>query len=168
MSTSPDFSEWYSQNYGRVLSSVILATGAARPQAEDSVNDAFVTAYERWERVRSLESSVGWVTKVAINNAKRNFRIRNRRIREAHHREVPSVSDLAIDHDLWRSVQLLPRRQREALALRYVEDMSQAQVADYLGIAEGTAKASLNHARRNLKDLLKGRSDDEHRSTNVL
>lgn len=150
------FGEWYSDTYRRVLASVVLATGADRSRAEDAVNDAFVSAYERWDRVRDFESPGGWVTKVAINNAKRSFRLRHRKIREAHHSGSHSATNQEVDHDLWQLVQRLPRRQREALALRYVEDMSQVQVADYLGIAEGTAKASLSHARRNLRVQLKG------------
>ena len=139
----------------------MLATGADRSRAEDAVNDAFVTTYERWDRVGGLESPAAWVTKVAINNAKRNFRIRHRRIRQMQGLVPTASTDFEIDHDLWNAVRQLPRRQREALALRYVEDMSQAQIAEHLGIAEGTAAASLNHARKNLKSHLSGECTDE-------
>lgn len=156
MSSYGDFSTWYGENYRRVLSSVLLATGADRARAEDAVNDAFVSAYEKWERVQGFESSIGWVTKVAINNAKRSFRVRHRKVRKAHERTTEVSPGLEIDMDLWAAVKQLPPRQREALALRYVEDLSQAEVASKLGVAEGTAAASLNHARKNLKAHLGG------------
>ncbi|MFT7475368.1 MAG: RNA polymerase sigma factor (sigma-70 family) [Verrucomicrobiales bacterium] len=163
MSTYDDFSTWYGEHYRRVLSSVLLATGADRARAEDAVNDAFVSAYEKWERVREFESATGWVTKVAINNAKRSFRVRHRKVRKAHDRATDVSSDPEIDMDLWAAVKQLPTRQREALALRYVEDMSQAEVASQLGVAEGTAAASLNHARKNLKAQLAGDTNDERK-----
>ena len=155
-----DYSDWYREHYRRVLSSVVIATGTDRARAEDAVNDAFVSAYEKWEEVRNFESSAGWVTKVAINNAKRSFRVRHRKVRHAHGQTTQQTTDPEIEPDLWDAVKQLPQRQREALALRYVEDMSQAQVAAHLGVAEGTAAASLNHARKNLRVQLKGENAD--------
>jgi RNA polymerase sigma-70 factor (ECF subfamily) len=54
----------------------------------------------------------------------------------------------------WAVVRSLPIRQREVVALHYLEDMSVAGVADMLGVAESTVKNSLAQARRTLADTL--------------
>src|ERR687892_2598190 len=56
--------------------------------------------------------------------------------------------------DVWDALAALPSRQREAIALRYLLDLTQADVADAMGVAPGTAAATLHAARRNLADRL--------------
>ena len=63
----------------------------------------------------------------------------------------------SVDLDLWTALDALSFRQRKAIVLRYVEDLSQAEVAYELGIAPGTAAATLSQARGVLKaELQKG------------
>ena len=50
----------------------------------------------------------------------------------------------------WRAVRELPERQRAAVALHYLDDMSVAGIADVLGVTVGTIKTSLFKARRSL------------------
>ena len=52
--------------------------------------------------------------------------------------------------ELWQAVGDLPRRQREAVVLRYIGDLTEAQTALAMGIAPGTAAATLSAARRSL------------------
>ena len=54
----------------------------------------------------------------------------------------------------WAAVRTLPRRQQAVVALHYLEDRSVADVAQVLGIAEGTVKAHLHKARAALADRL--------------
>lgn len=56
---------------------------------------------------------------------------------------------------MWDAVRRLPRRQREAIALRYVLDLSEGEVAAVMGVATGTASATLVTARRALAAALK-------------
>lgn len=150
MTNTDDFDLWYREQYKPVLAAVMMLCGSDHARAEDAVNDAFVKALERWLQVREMESPGGWVTRVALNNAKRSLRLRGRRIRRLHADEE-AVEDRTINSDLWRAVHKLPQRQRQAVILRYVEDLSQEQVARELGIAPGTAAAALNQARKNLR-----------------
>jgi len=99
-----------------------------------------------------MSSPRAWVTKVAINGAKRSF------VRRRPH--VPLINDDSalvatadpeVDHELWAAVAKLSVRQRATVVLRYVEDMSQAEVAHELDIAPGTVAATLSHARHNLR-----------------
>lgn len=155
MSAQPkDFDSWYQQEHKRVLAAVIMVTGDDRARAEDAVNDAFVKAFERWESVGQMASPGGWVTRVAMNNAKRSLRLRARRIRKLHAESLMGVEDSHSNIDLWHAVNALPARQRQALVLRYIDDYTQERVANELGIAPGTAAAALNQARRNLRSAI--------------
>jgi RNA polymerase sigma-70 factor, ECF subfamily len=51
---------------------------------------------------------------------------------------------------VWRAVRALPRRQAQVIALRYVADASVAEIAETLGLAEGTVKAQLHRGRQAL------------------
>jgi RNA polymerase sigma factor (sigma-70 family) len=63
------------------------------------------------------------------------------------------------DPELWNAVAALPVRQREAIVLRYVGDLTERDVASVLGISEGAASAALVAARRRLADQLTDRKE---------
>ncbi len=152
MTDSASFDDWFRAEHPRVLSAVLIVCAGDIGKAEDATNDAFVTAYEKWDRVSAMESPRGWVTKVAINRAKRSFMRRRPHVPLANDdAAILAVDDTSADHELWAAVNKLSARQRNAIVLRYIDDLSQADVATELGIAGGTVAATLNHARRNLR-----------------
>lgn len=59
-----------------------------------------------------------------------------------------------LDLELWEAVRDLPERMRTAVALRYVADLTEREVADIMGIAAGTVAATLHAARRKLAERL--------------
>jgi DNA-directed RNA polymerase specialized sigma24 family protein len=65
-------------------------------------------------------------------------------------RDRPS-QDRVPDLDLWRLVQALPNRQRQVVILRYIGDLTEASIADVLGISAGSVSASLTKARATLR-----------------
>ena len=111
----------------------------------------------RSERGDQLESLPAWVAAVALNLTRSGWRraIAERRAR----RRLPERSVSAViaseDHmDVARALEALPRRQREVAVLRYLLEMSTAEVAAALGITEGTVKSSLARARAHLVEAL--------------
>ena len=78
-----DFDSWYASSYSTVVSAVTIATFGDRRYVEDAVHDAYVQALERWDEVSAMASPVGWTTRVAINRARRRFRLSNRTSRLA-------------------------------------------------------------------------------------
>lgn len=66
-----------------------------------------------------------------------------------------AVDDLSVpDDELWSAVRSLPERQRLAIALRYVADLTEAEVAEAMGVRPGTVAATLSKARTQLATQL--------------
>jgi RNA polymerase sigma-70 factor (ECF subfamily) len=147
------FEHFYLEEYPKVVA-LAYALSGSRVGAEDIAQEAFLRAYQDWERVGSYEHQAAWVRRVAANLATSGLR---RRLVEARvlarfaaGREA-SVNPLAgEDAEFWAAVRALPRRQAQAVALYYFEDLSVQQTATVLDCAEGTVKAHLAKARRAL------------------
>lgn len=130
-------------------------TGDADTAAE-LAQETLTRAYRVWETVSEYDNPGGWVRRVLTNLAIDRHR---RHCREAAALERVGLRDVAIDVDpatdhWWRAVRGLPAGQRVAVALHYLEDMSVADVAATVGVAEGTVKTQLARARRTLARTL--------------
>jgi RNA polymerase sigma factor (sigma-70 family) len=137
-----------------VLASVTLAVGD-RWLAEDATAEAFARALERWPAVRDARSPAAWVFTVALNQVRTIARRRQveRRILRRHREDVVHPAGEP-DVALWRAVAALPPRMRTIVALRYVADLPQAQIAEVLGIPPGTVASTLHDARATLATRL--------------
>lgn len=156
-----DFALWYGDVHDMVLGAVVLASGDVN-LAQDATQKAFVRAYERWPSVSHMDAPVGWVIRVGVNYLRRIHRRRAVGARLLR-RSAPSLvaeAPNAVDDSLWAAVQSLAPRQRLAIVLRYVEDLSQEDVAMHMGIARGTAAATLGQARRRLEQTLNEETED--------
>ncbi len=164
MEPAAEFDSWYRHQYKTVLAAAVVCAAGDRALAEDATSDAFVKAFKKWDSVSQMDSPVAWTTTVAANRVRRLQRLRINRIdREKRSAPVTTTTDAyQSDRSVWDSVARLSPRQREALVLRYVHGASQAETAEFLGIAPGTAAATLNQARSRLHDELtrKGSIDD--------
>ncbi len=143
------FSAWYRGHYRSVFA-VALAACRSRAIAQDATDEAFARAAERWGRVQGMASPTGWACRVAANEATRLMRKAKRQVATRE----PTTVDLGPDVDLWSAVARLPRRQREAIALRYIADLTESEVARTMGISTGAASATLSSARARLAALL--------------
>jgi len=144
------------------VAAVSLACGS-RAAAEDAVQEALARAWERSERGEHIESLRAWVMRVAINLVRSSFRrmLAERRARERmaagparFGASLPTVGGAEDAVDVSRALAVLPRRQREATVLRYYLDLSVLEVAEALGVGEGTAKTTLFRARQTLAGVL--------------
>ena len=118
-----------------------------RSDAEDIAQEAMTRAYTKWRKVR--EYAEPWLSRVATNLALDVVRRRARqRPTERAALHVVDTTDERLD--LAAAVARLPRRQREVVALRYVADLPEEDVARLLGCSTGTVK---QHASRGLHAL---------------
>lgn len=157
MVTSTDFSRFYDVEHPRVYRSMLALCGD-RELAADVTADAFAKALVSWRRVGPMDRPGGWVYKVALNMMRRRFR------RRAHERALYATSlDGTVPFaappdvtgvDVWGHVRALPDRQRHAIVLRYVADLTEPEIAGVLGVSRGTVASNLADARRSLATKL--------------
>jgi len=122
-----------------------------------------VRAWMRSERGEQLDSLPAWVAAVALNQTRSGWRrsMAERRARRRIPESSAASAAPSADHiDVARALEALPRRQREVAVLRYLLEMSTAEVASALGIGEGTVKSSLSRARAHLVDALAVQDDE--------
>jgi RNA polymerase sigma factor (sigma-70 family) len=145
-----------------LVGAVALIAGS-RAAAEETVQEALARAWERSRRGEQIENLGAWVTTVSLNLARSGLR-RLRAERKARDRlgvaEVGGGASPAERIDLRRALAELPRRQREATVLRYYLGLDVREVAEALGVPEGTAKSLLARARHALATALAVPDDD--------
>ena len=138
----------------RVLRLTERLTGS-RAAAEDLTAEAFARAFAHWPKVKGLSHRDAWLMRVATNLA-------IDAARRKRNQPPPPVTDLAIDvadivalrATLIHALAALPRSQREAVVLRYLADLPEADVADALGVRPGTVKSHLHRAVTALRNEL--------------
>jgi RNA polymerase sigma-70 factor (ECF subfamily) len=155
--TPTDFAHWVEPSLP------ILARYAARQVAaddrDDVVQEALIRAWQRWSTYdESRGTPAGWLVAILADRCRRH---RTRRPAAVlvelvdHGVAAPSGRDL----DLERAVDGLSRRQRQAVDLHYFVGLDVAAVAEVMGCAPGTVKATLFQARARLRELVG--DDDE-------
>lgn len=132
-----DFDRWYAATRP-ALAPALSAWCGDVDLASDALDEAFVRAVERWDRVGALVSPSGWVWRTATNVVRR--RAKRRRMEERLWRRglVPeegrTVGPNGEDLDLRRALLLLTDRQRTAVTLFYLADLPVSTVAEVMGV----------------------------------
>jgi RNA polymerase sigma-70 factor (ECF subfamily) len=159
----PGFDEFYEAYFDRVARALVLA-GADRESAWDATQDAFARALRRWRTVHDMDRPDGWVYVVAMNRLRDRWR-RDERHRASPQPETEAVADntgsIATRLSVRDLIETLPPRQRQAVVLRYFADLPIGDVADAMGCAVGTAKATIHQALQNLRVELDDQEDDD-------
>lgn len=147
------FGDWYREARPGLLESLMRVVN--RPVvAEDALEVAFEKAFERWERVQTMRSPNGWVYRVALNAARRQFGREGReaeRLAAAMGRRSPTPPP---GGETWLLVDELPVRQRTAVVLRHVGGMTEAEIGQAMGVTRSTVSSSLASAYRHLARAL--------------
>jgi RNA polymerase sigma-70 factor (ECF subfamily) len=151
--------------YQRLVAALALMSGS-RPAAEDAVQEALARAWERGERGEQIRSPEAWVRTVAVNLIRSGFRRlgAERRARRAlgEAERSTAASETADERvDVARALAKLPRRQLEAMVLRYYLALSVEEIAATMGVSEGAAKTTLFRARQALAETLEEHDMEE-------
>lgn len=126
-------------------------------QAEEVVQDAFVSLHRHWSHLRAPGAAPAWLRTAVVNGSR--GRLRRRATARRHLRSVEpplgiGPDERAVLSDEHRAVaaalRTLPDRQRACLALRYYADLSEAEIATTLGISTGSVKT---HVHRGMAAL---------------
>lgn len=153
------FEAFYEEAHPRVRAALTVIVGDA-DAAADATDEAFARAYLHWHRVAAMEAPQAWVVKVGLNVARR--RGRRRAMERTLLRRIPTPAVLpAQAGEVWLLVADLPPRQRTAIVLRYVADLTEAQIAAAMGVTRGTVSATLAAAKSRLASALADPNEEE-------
>lgn len=133
-----------------------------RATAEEVVQDAFVAVHARWGRLRDPERALSYLRQAVVNRSR--SALRHRAVVARHlaaatgPEDVPGADETTLDRQrrdrVLDALRALPRRQREVLALRYYLDLSEADIADTLGISPGAVKSHASRGAASLRAIL--------------
>ncbi len=149
------FDSFYRRELPALVAFARSLSGSA--SADDIAQDAMLAAYRRWDVVSGMDVPAAWVRRTCANRAVSMVR---RRTVEARglgrllaQRDLREPLDQEYDA-FWRQVRKLPRRQAQVIALLYIYDLGVAEIAQTLGLAEGTVKSHLFRGRAALATRL--------------
>ena len=152
------FEELY-RTQGRRMKSIAFHMLGSVPDAEDAVQEAFLRAYRGWRDFRGQASFSTWAHRILLNACHDIGRLRQKRHEEPWEEDpirAPQVA--AQDHPLRatleKALSRLQPRQREVFLLFEVEGFKHREIAEILEIPEGTSKATLFEAKRELRALI--------------
>ncbi|MEV0608372.1 SigE family RNA polymerase sigma factor [Polymorphospora rubra] len=124
-------------------------------QAEDIVQDVLVKAHPRWARIGSLDLPESYVRKMIVNelvSTRRRVTARLRRERIHPPAPIDDRTETVAQRDaLVRLIRALPTRQRIVIALRYLEDMADADIAELLDCSVATVRSQASRALVSLR-----------------
>ncbi len=156
---SEPFEDFFHREFPRMVA-VAYAVSGSRWAAEELAQEAFLRAYRAWDSVGLYDKPGAWLRRVTLNLAKSYLR---RRISEARaverfatRRIEPLDPSPEEEMEFWQQVRALPRRQREAVALHYVDGLSTVEIAEVLEIAESSVRTYLQRGREALADQVSG------------
>ena len=152
--------ELYNAHATRVHRLVFRLCGDA-DLAQEFTQDAFVRAFQQLDRFRGDSAFGTWMHRIAVSVTLNGMRkIRRLRNRETDLEESPMLNAVSRDVDpdlrarLTRAIDALPDACRTTLIMHDIEGYTHAEIADCLGIAEGTSKSRLFDARARLRVAL--------------
>lgn len=145
------FEAFFDANYENLLRVMYLILGD-RYEAEDLAQEAFVKAFERWDKIRRVDNPTGYVYRIALNA----HRSRLRRITvAAKHSVVPRESDPISETDdrdaVRRALAQLPEPQRAALVLTEWLELSSEEAGQILGVSGGAVRVRVSRAKQSLR-----------------
>ncbi len=147
---SDTFSAFYGSEYHAVVAFAYALTGRAAV-AEELAQDAFLVTHRNWERISAYDVPGAFVRRVVANMAvsfARRLAAEARALARLAARSPKWSAPLEPpDADFWRSVRSLPRRQAQVLALRYLEDLPDDEIALILGCSSSTIRVHLHNGR---------------------
>jgi RNA polymerase sigma factor (sigma-70 family) len=129
-----------------------LRAAVGPDDADDCLQETFMAALRAYPRLRPDSDLRAWVLTIARRKAVDAHRARARRpVAMADPPERGTQPPDEADPDLWAEVRRLPDRQRTAIALRFVSDLSYARIARVMGTSEEAARRSVHEGLRRLR-----------------
>jgi RNA polymerase sigma factor (sigma-70 family) len=148
LEASRAFEAFYEAEARTLFQRLWLVTGN-RAEAEELMQDAFLSVWERWDRVSKIHDPVGYLYRTAMNLFRKRYRrtmlVVRRTVRLASSNDDFSDAD---DRNVVRHVlATLPPRQRAALVLTEMLGFTSKEAGDALGVTDATVRSLTRHGR---------------------
>jgi RNA polymerase sigma factor (sigma-70 family) len=151
------FQQMLYKRYAAKMLTVCMRYTGNKEEAEDILQEGFVLVFEKMAQFKMKGSFEGWIRKIMVNKAIEHYR------KSAHVFQVMNVGDVENEisvndivsnvnaKELLKMIQELPPMYKMVFNLYVFEEMTHKEIAEQLGIAEGTSKSNLSDARNLLK-----------------
>jgi RNA polymerase sigma factor (sigma-70 family) len=147
--------------YARAMFNTAARILSNKAEAEEAVQDSFVKAFASLERFDQKYSFGAWLKRIVINRSLdllRKKKVILVPLRDEHAEEQDSAGEEEPPYrieSVLAQMQQLPPGYRTILSLIVFENCTHREVAELLGISEGTSKSQYNRAKKKLLELLK-------------
>jgi RNA polymerase sigma factor (sigma-70 family) len=140
---------------------ICLRYSASRMEAEDILQDAFIKIFQKISEFRAEGSFEGWIRRIVVTTAINHYHANKKRNSDTNIDEQPDtgsgqsdVIDKITADELLSLIQLLPEGYKMVLNLYAIEGYAHKEIAEMMGISEGTSKSQLSRARTMLAGLM--------------
>lgn len=153
--------------YANKLFAVSLKYSRNYQEAEDNLQDAFLTIFKKIAQYKNKGSFEGWLKRIVINTALQRYRKQD--VFQIIDEEALKEPEVEINDDqlslpfLLKIVQELPDRYRMVFNLYALDGFSHKEIAKIMSISIGTSKSNLARARKILKTKV-----EEHKNNNSV
>ena len=158
-----EFQELLYKRFSGKMFALCLRYVRNRDEAEDVLQDGFVTVFKNIQNFRRDGSFEGWIRRIIVNTALMHLRSRKNKLNFSDLNEVGAKyqpqSQFDVDSqinakELLKMLDTLPDGYRVVFNLFAIEGFSHKEIAEKLGITEGTSKSQLSKARNYLQESL--------------
>ncbi|MBI4946366.1 MAG: sigma-70 family RNA polymerase sigma factor [Bacteroidetes bacterium] len=150
------------ERFSRKMMGVCLRYANRAEEADDMLQNGFIRVFEKIETFRGSGSLEGWIRKIVVNESLTCLR-KNKAMKfnidiEGAEYMIPGnshVGESMHEQDLLKMIGQLPTGFRTVFNMYAIEGYSHKEIAEQLGISEGTSKSQYSRARAHLQNMLK-------------
>lgn len=160
------------RRYSPRMYAVCLRYAGNAEEAEDILQEGFIKVFNKMDSFRNEGSFEGWMRRIFVNTAIEHFRRKKYLLPVTEKEENTiegkyiSVLDSLSAKDIMQLIQELSPGYRTVFNLYVVEGFSHKEIADQLGISEGTSKSQLSRAKVILQEMVR-KHMDRHNSSGL-
>lgn len=153
--------------YSRALFTICLRYSPNYTEAEDNLQDAFLTIFKKMGQYEGKGSFEGWLKRITVNTVLQKYR-KQRVFEIVDEAQIEDEADDEIESEgvplnfLLKIVQELPDRYRLVFSMYVLDGYQHKEIAELLGISDGTSKSNLARAR----NILKAKVEDYNKNNN--
>jgi len=153
--------------YADVLFGVCLKYSRNHQDAEDTLQDSFLTIFNKIKQYNNKGSFEGWLKRITINTALQKYRKKTPLQLVKEVTEIEETADIDFEDEhldidfLLNLIQQLPDKYRLVFNLYVLDSYSHKEISEMLNISVGTSKSNLSRARKKLKEELEKQQQRE-------